>query len=157
MCKGISRREPGFRVQNWGSVLTLWRRSAKSGERVTFPIKASDYAANRRNSAGQFPRAAFGSYKGTSGDSGIALLRLWLLLGQVDRSRVPRNAGLNARNGTLTAPEFGGLHSQGSAASVESSILGYSGDTPTNIFRRYPSGAASTPKTDYLSIIKSCT
>ena len=71
----------------------------------------------------------------------------------MDRSRVPRNAGLNARNGTLTAPEFGGLHSQGSAASVESSILGYSGDTPTNIFRRYPSGAASTPKTDYLSII----
>ena len=70
MCKGISRREPGFRVQNWGSVLTLWRRSAKSGERVTFPIKASDYAANRRNSVGQFPRAAFGSSKGTSGAFG---------------------------------------------------------------------------------------
>ena len=67
MCKGIFRRERGFRVQNRGPVLTLWRRSAKSGERVTFPIKASDYAANRRNSAGQFPRTAFGSSKRTSG------------------------------------------------------------------------------------------
>ena len=38
-----------------------------SGRRVTFPIKASDYAANWRNSAGQFPRKAFGSSKPTSG------------------------------------------------------------------------------------------
>jgi hypothetical protein len=80
MCKGISRREPGFRVQTWGSVLTLWRRSAKSGERVTFPIKASDYAANRRNSVGQFPRAAFGSSKPTSRELGVALLRVDLFV-----------------------------------------------------------------------------
>ena len=39
MCKGISRREPGFRVQNWGSVLTLWRRSAKSGHGITFRLR----------------------------------------------------------------------------------------------------------------------
>ena len=92
-----------FPFQNRGPVLALRRRCAESGQRVTFPIKASDFAANWRISVGQFARTAFGSSKGTSGafggGKGISQQVCLVPLSMINL----RVAGPSARNGQTWA------------------------------------------------------